>query len=201
VKAPLAAVISVAVLGIAGTACLGGDDPAVPAGKASSSVLALSDLPSGFTVFDEGQIVRSDVGTGPREDPSRFDRQAGWKARFRRSGSSDTEGPLVIESRVDVFKSSDGAEKDFDAYTTELEALLKDSPAAKELDDPDVGDEAIGMTNVQAALEEVRFYNIVWRQSNVTASLIVQGFEGKLSLDDALALARKQQRRIEAAAG
>jgi hypothetical protein len=106
----------------------------------------------------------------------------------------------VIESRVDVFATSEGADKDFEAYETELETLLDDSPAER-LDAPDIGDDALAMTNVQAALEDVRFYNIVWRESNVTASIIVQGFEGKVSFDDAVALAPRQQKRIEAAAG
>ena len=186
---------------IAGSACKGDDAARIPAAKAPSTVLELTDLPAGFSQFDEGPIVRADVTPGAREDPARFDRKGGWKSRFRRSGTPETEGLLVVESRVDVFESSGGAAEDFEAYEAELTTVLKEAADARRVDDPPIGDETAAITIVQTALQDVRFYNIVWRHGNATASLIVQGFEGKLSLGDALALARKQEKRIEAAAG
>jgi hypothetical protein len=37
---------------------------------------------------------------------------------------------------------------------------------------------------------------VVWREANVTAGVLVNGFEGKLTLEQTLNLARKQQLRI-----
>jgi hypothetical protein len=200
VKVLLLGFVLSGVSAVAGSACMGDDTALIPGKKASSTVLELADLPAAFSQFDEGPIVRADVTPGPREDPARFDREGGWKARFRRPGTPETDGPIVVESRVDVFESSEGAEEDFDAYGSELTTVLEEAAGARSVDDPAIGDEAAAITIVQAALEDVRFYNIVWRHANVTASLIVQGYDGRLALEDALALARKQQTRIEAAA-
>jgi hypothetical protein len=40
------------------------------------------------------------------------------------------------------------------------------------------------------------YFTVAWRYGNVTASVAVDGFEGKLTLSEALAVARKQQQRI-----
>ena len=63
------------------------------------------DLPSAFERFDEGAQVSLDRVPGPRYDTARFGRQGGWKARYRRAGTTATPGPLVVESRADVFGS------------------------------------------------------------------------------------------------
>ena len=54
----------------------------------------------------------------------------------------------------------------------------------------------LGVTFVQASSKPLRFYRIAWRDRNVTASVILEGFDGKLRLDQALALARRQERLI-----
>jgi hypothetical protein len=61
---------------------------------------------------------------------------------------------------------------------------------------PPLGAEAVGITFRE---NRVRFFRIAWRQENATALLFVNGFDGRLQLDDVLALARKQQRRLEGA--
>ena len=120
--------------------------------------------------------------------------------RYRRAGSEETAGPIVVESRVDIFESASGAGKDLDAYRDEIETLLADAPGAERVDDPELGDDALAITRTQDTALPVVFYNVIWREGNVTASLIAQGFQGKFSFDEALELARKQQRRIEEAA-
>ncbi len=66
---------------------------------------------------------------------------------------------------------------------------------------PRVGDASAGATQTLAGTRTVRFYVVAWRYGNVTASVTVDGFEGKLRPADAVALARRQQARIAAAAG
>ncbi len=163
-------------------------------GDLAQLVLQPSDLTAAFTRFDVGRQVRADLPSGPRGDPRRFGREDGWKARYRRAGSPNTRGPLVVESRVDIFESEQGAGEDLEAHR----AAESTSGSSQSLADPAIGDAAFASTILQgAAGSRVRFYLIAWRDENVTASVFVNGFDGKISLAEALALARRQQRRIE----
>ncbi len=171
---------------------------AIRAEDLPSLVLKPEDLPKAFTRFDHGEQRLADVPPGPREDPARFGRQGGWKARYSRQGSAETRGPLVIESRVDLFRTVEGAEQDLAAYRTEFQQSLRDVVGRGEfLADPNLGDDAVAATLLQGTgRTTVRFLYIAWRTSNATASLVVNGFEGKVTLEDALALARAQQEHI-----
>jgi hypothetical protein len=95
-----------AVLAVSGC---DGNDRSVDPERVERLVLLASDLTPQFALFDDGPVQRRDTPPGPREDPNRFDREVGWKARFRRPGASRTPGPLVVESRADVFAGTDGA--------------------------------------------------------------------------------------------
>jgi hypothetical protein len=175
----------------------GGGGASIERGELRSIVLQPSDLPSVFQRFDEGRQGRAEQPGGLRGDPARFGRVEGWKARYRRPGSARTSGPLVIESRVDLFGDSDGATEELDTLESGVDMRLLAQA-------PDLGDDAFAATVRQPSgvpgASGVRFYLVAWRQGNVTASVSVNGFEGRLELDDALALARKQQQRIESAA-
>ena len=46
----------------------------------------------------------------------------------------------------------------------------------------------------------MRFFDIAWREANATAELEVNGFEGRLELEQAIALAKKQRARMRTAA-
>jgi hypothetical protein len=118
--------------------------------------------------------------------------------RYRRADSAATSGPLVVESRADLFVDGDAARDDF----TEIEALLDAFlPQATEIDAPELGDESLAASYVeQAADRSVRFYFLAWRHGNVTASLSANGFEGRFALADVLEIARAQERRIASAA-
>jgi len=189
------AALALALLVLASGCSLGnGDDGSITAGELKDLVLQPQDVGAAFQRFDEGRQIGADAPGGSRSDPNRFGRQDGWKARYNRSGTSETRGPLVVESRADLFESSDGAED-------ELEAAEADAgqtePGWEILERPQLGDDARAMTVVQGSgRTAVRHYLVIWREANVTASVLVNGFEGKTDLEDALALARKQARRI-----
>jgi hypothetical protein len=186
-------------LAVALASCTGGDK--VPARALPDLVLHLADLPPDFRQFDVGRITRTDVPPGPRVDPVRFDRLDGWKARFTRAGSPTTTGPLVVESRADLFQTEDGAERDLAAYRAQFERDLREGgDSGQLLTPPSLGDEAVAMTSVRQAPDPVRFYTVAWRQGNVTASVSINGFDGKVSLEDAIRLARSQSARIADAA-
>ena len=157
-------------------------------------VLAPDDVAGSLRLFDHGPVTDSDIAPGPRSDAQRFGRTGGWKARYRRVGSDATSGVLVIESRADVFEETGGAERDLGAYKEEL-------AAAEEGATPritDLGDEAVGsMFSTAVRRGVVLYFTIAWRSANVTASIVVSGFEHEVAFEDAVRLARRQQRRID----
>jgi hypothetical protein len=169
----------------------------VELGELSGLVLQPDDLPPVFDRFDEGRQVAADSPGGSRADADRFGRRAGWKARYRRPGTPQTAGPLVVESRADLFDSSDGAKDELDAAREDLEGGELDW---QPIGEPGLGDESFAATLVQAGgTSGVRFYQVFWREANVTASLSLNGFEGRFAFAEALELARKQEGRISRA--
>jgi hypothetical protein len=192
---PLALVLVLVAAGCS----LGGDDSPIQASELNRLVLQPQDLPKTFFRFDEGRQIGVDSPGGRRADPERYGRIDGWKARYRRADSEKAPGPLVIESRADVFDSSGGAKDDLDAARADLrESELGWQP----IDEPGLGDESFAVTLVQSVTGgDVRYYQVLWRDGNATASLNVNGFDPGLALGDTLELARKQERRMSEAAG
>ena len=166
----------------------------IPAKSLSKLVLQQRDLGPAFVSFNSGAQAQLDNQGTNRSDPGRFGREGGWIARYHRPGSAATRGPLVVESRADLFSGSGGAKKDLAAYRT----LLGRQPGARlrEIPLPPIGDEATGVTFVHPGAASLRFFRIAWRYRNATASVAVEGFDGKVVRADAIALARKQQARL-----
>jgi hypothetical protein len=179
----------------------GGGGPTVSASKGEDLVLSDSDVGRPFTQFDQGEQRRTDMAP-PRDDPSRFHRQGGWKARFQRGGTIKTKGPLVVESRADLFESTGDAGKDFDLYKEALDELAFGAAGQTVEPAPKLGDGAHAVTFRQGLPPTaVRHYAVAWRQGNVTGYVLINGFDGRLTLSDAVDLARKQEKRIQRATG
>jgi hypothetical protein len=198
------AIVLLALVAALGAGCRGDGDDSPSSGQAESrardsalksSVLQPEDLPRVFIRFDEGMQVRADLPRSRlRGSPTRFGRVQGWKARYRRPGSTQTRGPLVIESRVDLFKTADGARKELEAYGRDLPEGLRflGRPPSG------LGEDGFTATGRQGAGQfAVRFYLIAWRDEAMSASLLLNGFEGEFKLQQAVALARKQDGRME----
>src|SRR5436190_19930597 len=180
---------------LAATALLAGcgsSGPTIPKAKLSKLVLQTSDLPKGFSAFYFGRQLSAGQ-TGARSDPKRFGRIDGWIGRYNRGGSPKTPGPLVVASRVDLFKDAGGAKKDFALYPGQL-----GQPGAKKVAVGKLGDESSGVMMIRTGPATVRSYAIAWREANATAELEANGF--KLTLPGVLALARKQDARLRTAA-
>lgn len=169
-----------------------GGSQGVSADHLDRLVLQQQDVGRVFSPFNSGPQTRLDNQGTPRADPTRNGREGGWIARFHRPGSPQTRGPLVVESRVDVFKDAKGAKTDLDAYRS----LLAGLPGARLITAPEVGDGAVAVTFVQPSTLPLRFYRIAWRYRNATASVTVEGFDKKVGAADAVALVRKQQARL-----
>ena len=187
------AVIVLAVAALSG--CDGGtkniSESALP-----KVVLQPTDLPPVFVRFDAGTLSPRDV-SAPRTDPSRFGRRGGWKARYRRTGSPATRGPLVVQSTVDLFDSAGGAKRDLRAYRAQFEDAASVAPGTKLVAAPTLGSASYALAQQQpGAIRPVLFFTVAWRDRNVTASVLVEGFDGRITLEDTVALARKQQLRI-----
>lgn len=186
-----AAFVAIALALVAG-GCMGDDGGGgYEVGELERMVLLSEDLEgSGWTRFDWGRQTRTDQPTGSRSDPARFGREDGWKARYRRAGSRRTSGPLVVESRADVFETPAGARDDFDGYGSELETV---GTPLQEV--PELGERAIVATLTQG---DVQFFLVMWRDANAVAALNVNGFVGKLTREQTLELAHKQHARMRA---
>ena len=175
------------------TGCAGiGDDGGeqqVATGELENLLLQPRDLPPQFMRFDYGEQTLTDISPGPRGNPKRFGRAAGWKARYRRSGTAQTSGPLIVVSMVDAFAAASGARRDLDAYEQELSGQ------------GDVSQVDVGSDGVARARDvgSASYYDVAWRRGNVTAFISTSGFKGRLSLADTVALARKQDRHLVAA--
>jgi hypothetical protein len=185
---------ALAVLAAAG--CMSDDeaDAEIERRQLAQLVLQPRDLASEWVQFDGGRQLRADAPTGERSDPTRFGRIEGWKARYRRPGAQTTSGPLVIESRADLFEDSEGAQSDFEAAKQALET------SGRPFDVPDLGDETYGATAGDDTAGSVRFFTVVWSHGNVLATLSVNGFQGRVQPADVVELARKQHAHIERAA-
>jgi hypothetical protein len=185
--------LAVAVAMAVGVSACGGG-ATIPVQRLSSLVLTESDLPQPFAPFFVGRQSNLDATSDVRADASRFGRKDGWIARFHRSGTRATRGPLVVVSRADLFGDSGGAKKDLEAYAYEF----GHEPGAEQrtLKPPPIGDQAIAGTFVQPGPKPVRFVVVAWRYRNVSASVSAEGFDGRISLADVVRLAQLQQRRI-----
>jgi hypothetical protein len=183
---------------------VGNDEKQIDRGALPTLVLSPADLSDVWVPFNSGRQVSADAPAGTRSNPQRFGRLDGWIARFRRPGSQQTSGPLVIESRADLFESAGGARDELSTARSELGTAIGARAAAKPLAHPSIGDEAFAATILQKSggggIADVRFYLISWRHDNVVASIFVNGFERELTFAQALDLARAQERRIARAA-
>lgn len=176
---------------------MGSDSAAIDPSQLKGLVLQPGDLPPVFERFDEGPQARIDQPGGTLARVGRFGRQGGWKARYRRPGTSATSGPLVIESKADVFEEPDGARDELRRMRSNLIEGLRLVRA-----EPGLGDDSFVATGTQGSGRfAVRFYLVGWRWRNATASVLANGFEGNLTRADVVELARKQQARLDAASG
>jgi hypothetical protein len=195
VRALTAALVVAALL--AAVAGCGGSDGRVTRAELPKTVLQPGDLGASFERFDEGRQGLVEQPRGSRSDPARFGRIVGWKARYRRPGTAQTRGPLVVESRADLYDGDgDGADEDLAAVADQLR-----EGAGRPLPAPDVGEEAFLWQASQAGSPR-RVLTVVcaWREGSVLATVTATGFEGRLRAADVVALARLQQARIAAAA-
>lgn len=149
-------------------------------------VLQESDLGAAFTEFQSSRVKALD----PRGEARRYGRRGGWQAGFRRAGTVTTAGPLVVTSRVDAFADAAGARRDLALYRRALPARARPRGIR-------VGGDSVASTRLQdLGATRSRFYTVAWREGAVTASVQVNGFDGRVGTADLERLAQRQQNRI-----
>lgn len=191
----LLALLTMAVL-LAGCS-IGGDEDggSVKPNELEQLVLLPADLPRVFIRFDEGSQGGAEQPVGR----NRVGREGGWKARYRRAGTTQTKGPLVVASLVDLFESVGGAEDEYGALQTDLRS---GGLTWRPVDSPTLGDETFAMSHVQGSgPSRVESFHVAWREDEIVASVQINGFGGKVALADAVELARKQADRISRTVG
>jgi hypothetical protein len=182
-RLPLAALLAFLAL----TGC-GSHASGVSAAQARKLVLQPADLPPGYTSIGGGAQNPFTAGS---VDPKRFGRTGGWFADYRRPPAVTT-GALIVQSAVDVFGDGKGAGRELTADQRRL--------AATAIPAPGVGEQSFAGKVVGAGKPAAVVYTLVWRQRNVTSSLVVTGLEGKLPLGQVVALARRAAAHVTAVA-
>lgn len=163
---------------------------AVELERGASLLVHPADVPRPLEQIDQREQRSYEL----RGTADRHGRRGGWIARYKRSGTVTTPGVLVLESRVDVFADRKGAGQEL---KDEVDGLRR--TGARPLAAAKVGDDSHTFTVVQQGAHPVRFYSVVWRERNATASVTVQGWDGRIHLGDLLRLARSQDAHIRSA--
>ncbi len=171
----------------------------LPHDRLQSLVLQPSDLSPTLSRFSFGRELRSEQSPVFSGDPSRFGRQGGWIARYRRRGNPKAHGPLTIVSAVEMFGRSAGASQ----YLGAQEKREKTSASAaglKEVSTPSIGAESHALASARAPRGSVRYVVVTWRNGRFVGSVAASGYAELMSARDVLALARSQEKRLERAA-
>jgi hypothetical protein len=157
----------------------------IPAARAKQLVLQPGDLPRGFTSIGGGA---QNPFTANDTDPKRFGRTGGWFADYRKAPQA-TNGPLIVQSQVDVFADSKGAGR-------ELESVRARMRAARSIGAPRMGDESLATKVTGSGAPGALIYTFAWRQRNVVSTVVVSGLRGRLQLSESTALARRAAKRV-----
>jgi hypothetical protein len=178
VRSATAALLAAAAV-LTATASAGSIDP-------TTLALRQGDVPHGFRVDSDDTGIRTnaqEVREYPESRPviARFGRVTGYQAMFRRGSSR-------IEARADVFRTPGGA-RDFLAWI-DLEWQKAGIAGQRRARAPIGTDGHIFWSQEGHAI-------VLWRHGHVFGGVLAVG----LARDRALALARAQERRIEAALG
>jgi len=160
--------------------------------------LRLQDLPAGFKV--KSASVKSAAAAVNEGGVSLAELRSwgyvtGYFAVFGRDvGLSDAlNGAIAIESTASVYRTKRGAEKSLASS-----AAACNKPPAQELSvGAKIGDE-VHLCSVVKRSGGYTFqsYVVLWRRGDLKASVLVTGIEGGVSPDQALSLARVQDKRM-----
>lgn len=158
-------------------------------------VLQAGDLGKRYQEFASGRTLRVELSPALEGEIARFDRQDGWTARYRKVGTGTGKGPLTVVSTIDTFAAPSGAADFFDAVEKQDERTGADAGLAP-VEIPRLGDESRGAASARTGSRRVRYVTILWREGRFVAAVSASGLGKSPSLEEILALARRQHRRL-----
>lgn len=171
---------------------------AAPAPDPRSLALRLPDLPAGFKV--KSASVKSAAAAVKEGGVSLAELKSwgyvtGYFAVFDRDvGLSDAlTGAIAIESTASVYRTKPGVKK---SLASSAAACSK--PPARELPvGARIGDEAHLCSVVKkSGGYTFQSYVVLWRRGDLKASVLITGIKGGVSPDQAVSLARVQDKRM-----
>jgi hypothetical protein len=166
---------------------------------AKKLVLQLSDVPRSF-IRSEGDY-RSNAELARRSKirlskVESWGRIGGYTVKYDRpgtSGSSLPRGPLFIISTVSVHRASTGAHRAFVWGSSEFSRRGSKTVRTGAR----LGDESQVFTSpIKEKGVVFRLFAVQWRESRFVATASVLGADGKVTVESALGLARRQQIRL-----
>ncbi len=170
---------------------------AIIGGDPQIFLLALSDLPKGFTVANLGPVSNEDYAK-EFKDPDKALAQVREWARLSGYATTFTSGPVAVRVNVGIYKTSIGARasfEDWDTRSKELGFALEPVSASK------VGDESKAYTSaftVQRGNNRIQVtgYTLVFRKANVLVAVTHTTTSGSTSLEETVNYAKIIEAKI-----
>jgi hypothetical protein len=171
---------------------------AMAASNPKTLVLKLQDMPTGFKLGKSYAVPIAKAARGdhlPVKELKHWGYLRGFEADFTRNVSlSDlVKGAIDIDSSVSAYKSSAGARASF-AFSSKS---CGKPPTTKLSVGAKIGDDAVLCAFVRKSKGyKVETYALVWQRGALKAAVIIAGLKGGTSPDQAVHLAKIQDRRM-----
>jgi len=190
----LTLLIVIGVTAVAATAAFAATTP-----DTKQMVLRLQDAPTGFE-RTRGRYVSNKQAAAETQVPKDFaklGRITGYQAEFGKGG---LVGLLQISSSSSTYKTARGAH---DSLLISAAGAEKATPRFRRLAlGGSLGHEArLYKTTITDNGTKIDVVSLVWRYKNIYSALLAGGVSGTFDPAAVVALGRKQQARIRAAAG
>jgi hypothetical protein len=168
-------------------------------------VVQLSDLPTGFTATSRrtrpNATVAKETGV-PLATLTGWGRIGGFQAEYDRSvdPAAPPRGAATVSAAASTYRTAKGLQQ---AYVASVKRIAE-TPAARNVARAAPTGLGDGAKLWEARLKQdgvsVVLYTVVWRRAGTLSHVAVAGVAGRLTAADALAIARKQDARVRAAA-
>jgi hypothetical protein len=166
-------------------------------------VLRLNDLPTGFAAngghyVSNVRAARESKGTASVADFLRWGRISGYDTSFTRTA---LVGLIQLDSNASTYKSTRGAA---DSLRASFRAIAQSSKSGYRFKRLSIGttighESRLYTARMKAAGTTIDLYAVAWRYFTVKASTTGGGVAGTVTPETIVALAKKQQRHIQAA--
>lgn len=196
------AAIAIAVLTFAGATHAAGASPST--NDPSRMVVQLRDLPPGFTAASRrtrpNATVAKETGV-PLATLVGWGRIDGFQAEYVRSvdPASPPRGAATVSAAASTYRTAKGLAKAYRASVERIARTRTPRYVSRALP-ARLGDAArLWVTRFAQDGIAVVLYTVVWRGADTLSNVAVAGVAGRLTAADALAIAHKQDARVQAA--